>query len=497
MRFPFSPCAIIMSSFMATYLVPEAIASPGDSLWRFFSDYAITVVAPIEDLSGNGGTDLLIGSQDDSLYLVEGKGEKAGAQLWSRQFAATVSAAIAIPDVDGDGAPDVVGGDELGDVILISGKTGKPYWGIFDTLTVGGTILSLAALPDVDGDGKPDVAIGSEKDSVYCISGKRTASAGVKLIWKFGVPASKSGHPGGPPAKIAAPPSQLTLATGANALALIEDKGKAPLCLAVGTNNDTVYCLALADGSVKWKSGLAGDIWKVTAFPDQDGDGVDELLLACGADMGYLLNGATGAVIWTHAVTAGATAVAVAPDMSGDGKPDALIGDGNGTVHCVPGNSKGASTSAWMYSFGDGSTITSIAVPGDLDKDGRSECVVGTSNDSVALIDGKGKRLWALGLGGQVNVVAAPGDLNGDTLPDWVAGAETGFAEAFSGAGATVGLIPRAAAFGPPLHQPYGSVRLFARPGSGTAYDGRGRAHPTLPAAAIAVPAGDRTGEGK
>jgi len=208
------------------------------------------------------------------------------------------------------------------------------------------------------------------------------------------------------------------------------------------------------------------------------------------------LNGATGAVIWTHAVTAGATAVAVAPDMSGDGKPDALIGDGNGAIHCVPGNSTGVSHSAWMYSFGDGSTITSIAVPGDLDKDGRTECVVGTSNDSVALIDGKGKRLWALDLGGQVNAVAAPGDLNGDTLPDWVAGAETGFAEAFSGAGATVGIIRPAAAFGPSLHQPYGSVLLYLRPGSGAIYDGNGRAHPTTPARGIA-PAGDRKKEGK
>jgi hypothetical protein len=454
-------------------IAAPAHAAVGDSLWKFYSDFAVTVVEPAPGFTGSGSLDLLVGSQDDSLYLVETKGAGAGQQAWSSDLKATVSSAAVLPDINGDSRPDAVAGDELGLVAAVSGANGKAIWKF---LTFG-TVLSLAALPDVNGDGVADVAMGSEDDTVYCLSGKPGSALG-KSLWEFALPPSKPGHPAGPPAKIAAPPSQLTQASGANSLALIGQKNKAPLCLAVGTNNDTVYCLGLADGAVKWKSGLAGDIWKVIAFPDQDGDGVEELLLACGADLGYLLNGATGAVIWTHAVTAGATAVAVAPDMSGDGKPDALIGDGNGTIHCVPGNSKGTSTSAWMYSFGDGSTITSIAVPGDLDKDGRSECVVGTSNDSVALIDGKGKRLWVLGLGGQVNVVAAPGDLNGDTLPDWVAGAETGFAQAFSGAGATVGLIPRAAAFGPTLRQPYGSVRLFARPGSGAVYDGGGRVHP-------------------
>jgi hypothetical protein len=463
----------------AACVATPARAALGDSMWKFFSDFAVTVVEPAPGFTSGGSLDLLVGSQDDSIYLVETKGAGAGKQAWSSDLKATLSSAAVLPDINGDGRPDAVAGDELGLVSAISGADGKAIWKF---LTFG-TVLSLAALPDVNGDGVADVAMGSEDDTVYCLSGKPGSALG-KSIWEFPLP-SASGHPHGPGTKIAAPPSQLTQATGANALALIGQKNKAPLCLAVGTNVDTVYCLTLADGGIKWKTGLPGDIWKVTAFPDQDGDGVDELLLACGADAGYLLNGATGAVIWSHSVTLGATSVAAAQDMDGDGKPDALIGDGNGTLHCVPGKSTGANVpAAWTYSFGDGSTIVSIAVPGDLDKDGRADCVVGTSNDSVALIGGKGNRMWAKDMGGQVNAVAAPGDLDGDNVPDWVAGTETGFAEAFSGEGSVSLLAPRPAAYGRASLKAHAGIPLFARPGSGLFYDGRGRAYSrSLPAA--------------
>lgn len=411
-------------------------ADVGDPLWKFFADYAVTVVSPIPDVTGNGGPDFLVGSQDDSLYLVEARGNGAGNQVWSSAFKSTLSAAIALPDLNGDGKPDAAAGDELGLIAAVSGADGKAFWKF---LTFG-TVLSLAALPDVNGDGAADLGVGSENDTVYCLSGNPGSALG-KILWDFAVPAGKThGPPGGIPkpiAKVAAPPPPKDGPTGANALALLAQKGKAPFGLAVGTSNDTVYCLALANGAVLWKAGLPGDIWKTAAFPDQDGDGIDEILLACGADAGYLLSGATGDVIWSHAVSLGATAVAVAGDMDGDGKPDALIGDGNGTVLCVAGAAKGAGVKAvWTYSFGDTSTILSIAAPGDIDKDGKADCVVGTGNDSVALIGGKGNRMWAVGLGGEVSAVASA-DIDGNGSPDWIAGTGMGFAQAYSGGGIT------------------------------------------------------------
>jgi hypothetical protein len=192
---------------------------------------------------------------------------------------------------------------------------------------------------------------------------------------------------------------------------------------------------------------LPGDIWKVVAFPDQDGDGVEEVLLACGADAGYLLSGKDGKKLWSHAVSLGAVSVAVSPDATGDGKPDALIGDGAGHVHCVAGDAAtngGAVPAAWTFDFGDTSTILSIAALGDVDGDGRSECVVGTSNDVAALVTGLGVKGWSVNMGGDVNQVGSLGDIDGNGKADAVAGAETGYASALSGAGPVVGIAPRA-----------------------------------------------------
>lgn len=450
---------------------PAHAAAYGDSIWKFFAEFAVTVVETLPGVSGSG-EDLLVGAEDDSLYLVKARGAGAGKQAWAAGFKATLSSAAALPDINGDGAADAVAGDEFGLIEAVSGADGSPVWAF---LTFG-TVLSLAALPDVNGDGVADVAAGSENDTVYCLSGKPGGKLG-KAIWEFALPAAKHGPPGGPPGpKTSARPSMQKAAVGVNTVALIGEKSKPAFGLAAGTSLDTVYCLGLADGAVKWKTGLPGDIWKIVAFPDQDNDGVDELLLACGADAAYLLNGATGAIIWSHTVVAGAITVAAAPDMDGDGKPDALIGDGDGTIHCVPGNSKGTGVrSAWMYAFRDSSTILSLAVPGDVDKDGRADCLVGTSNDTVALISGKGARLWAASVGGMALAIALPGDLNGDGAPDWVVGSEIGYAEAFSGS-ATVSLKPMPAAAARALRLSRRPSPLFFRRGTDAAYDGRGRA---------------------
>lgn len=448
-------------------------AAGGDQLWRFYADFAVKVAVPIEDLSGNGGKDVLAGSQDDTLYLVEGKGPKAGNQLWSTAFKSTLSAAAEIGDVNGDGKSDVAAGDELGFMQLLSGASGAPIW---QYLTFG-TVLSVISIPDVNGDGKPDAVFGSENDTVYCMSSKAHGLGQVE--WRFGLPAVKT-HPGPGGPGSAAPKTAVGRPTdvpaGANSLALLHS-GPNAHGIVVGGSNDTVYCLPVAGGTPKWKTGMPGDVWKVVAFPDQDGDGIEEVLLACGADIGYLLKGSDGTPLWSHAVSMGAVSVAVSPDGNGDGKPDALIGDGGGKLHCVPGTARGTDVAAaWTYDFGDTSTITGIAPLGDLDGDGRSEAVVGTSNDMAALVTGTGAKGWAVNMGGEVNQVGNMGDVDGNGKVDAVAGAETGYASVLSGGGAGVGIAPRPLAA--PSHR--GAFRhvtslIRLRGATGAWFDGEGR----------------------
>lgn len=435
-----------LSALCWTAWTGPAQAAPGDELWRFYADFGVTVLTAGPDLSGNGGKDVLVGSEDDSLYLVEGKGPQAGNALWAAAFRSTLSAAISVPDVNGDGRPDVAGGDQLGLIQVLSGGNGQALWKF---LTFG-AVLSLASVPDVNGDGVADVAAGSENDTVYVFSGKPDGLLG-KVLWQFGLPDGKKGPPGvagktsaasAASAETAAPggaaslPPPKDVPSGANSLALLNGKGGGAFGLALGTNVDTVYCLPTSGGAPKWKAGLPGDIWQVAAFPDQDGDGIEEVLAACGADMAYLLKGATGEIIWSHPVSMGAVSLAVTPDMDGDGKPDALIGDGGGRVHCVPGAAQGADVkAAWTYDFGDTSTILSIAPMGDVDKDGKPDCAVGTSSDLAALLNGKGGKTWSVNLGGEVTGVADVGDVDGNGSSDVGAGTLQGFATAHFGGG--------------------------------------------------------------
>jgi|GEM_PF-5958137 len=461
---------------------------PGEQLWRFYADFGVTVVVPSPDLSGNGGKDVLVGSQDDTLYLIEGKGPQAGKQLWAAPFRSTVSSAASLPDANGDGKPDVAGGDELGLIQELSGTSGLALW---KYLTFG-TVLSVVSVPDANGDGVADVAAGSENDTVYCLSGKPDGALG-KVIWQFGFSGKSHGPPtgGGRPAASGASGASATtmaaaktgavsagpkdVASGANSVAVLAQNG-GTFGIAVGTNADTVYCLALATGAPKWKASLPGDIWKVAAFPDQDGDGISEVLAACGADMAYLLKGSTGEIIWSHPVSQGAISLAVTDDMDGDGKPDALIGDGGGQVHCVSGAAKGADVKAvWTYNFGDTSSILSIAPMGDVDKDGKPDCAVGTSNNAAALLNGKGGKTWSVNLGGEVTAVADIGDVDGNGTSDMGVGSAIGFASALFGGG-------------PAATFQRGALESATRAAAGKhairPYDAQGRFHPYGRAAA-------------
>ena len=471
-------------------------AGPGDQLWRFYADFAVTVVVPIPDLSGNGGKDVIVGSEDDSLYLVEGRGSKAGNQLWSAPFKSTLSAAVVLPDVNGDGKSDVAGGDAFGLLQVLSGVSGQALW----KFLAFGTVLSIIPVADANGDGVGDVAIGSENDSVYCLSGK-PPPAGLlgKALWHFAVPGGKKGPP--PPASSGMPvpktssiaaPGPKDRAVGANTLAMLMQK-TGVFGIAVGTSTDTLYCLGLADGIPRWKTGLPGDIWKIAAFPDQDGDGIDEVLAACGANAAYLLKGSTGEILWSHPVSLGAVTVAVSDDVDGDGRHDALIGSGGGQVHCVSGAAKGVNVkSIWTYDFGDTSTILSIAPMGDLNKDGKPDCAVGTSSNLAAMLDGNGGKAWSVNLGGEVTAVADIGDVDGNGTPDMAAGTSMGFVSSLF-TGGTSSLNSRAYKAKGPLRDARAAMRregigfgIVLDPGPGPVdFDANGRTRAALKTASI------------
>jgi len=107
------------------------------------------------------------------------------------------------------------------------------------------------------------------------------------------------------------------------------------------------------------------------AFADLDGDGLQEVLVACGGqEPGVYAFSADGAQRWYYATPAGVWAVAVA-DLDDDGWPEVVIGGDDGTVRVLDhlGRPRGGITV--------GGLVHGLRVH-DLDNDGQPEILART-----------------------------------------------------------------------------------------------------------------------
>jgi hypothetical protein len=469
----------ISSAITIVFLCAAVIAGNGGAfaketsgipLWSFSSASHITVVEPIAELSNpaSGAEDLLAGSDDDTLYRIIGKGAQAGAVTWRLPLNSTVTAIEALPDVNDDGKPDIAAGDMANIVYCVSGSSAGIFW----LYVARGAIECLASLPDINGDGRNEVLAGSEDDTVYCFSGKvqdmNIKTQPAVVLWKFSTVKTKGG--GRPKTSALHRPSASDTSRlyGANSLAVISTVStKQTFGIVVGASSDTVFCLSpsASNGTPQtlWKFGVPGDVWEVTAFSDADGDDVRDVLAASGGDKAYLLSGKTGKELWSCPVTWGAQKVENAGDMNGDGVDDAIIGDGAGVVRCISGKARGAvSAPLWTYTIGDSSTIMSLAAPGDLDSDGRPDCVVGSSNNKIYALSGSGTLLWSADTKGTVSSISAIADVNNDKVVDIAVGSDAGCATVYSG-------FPKASPVSLPLQTMQLNADLFSIRAQGSA----------------------------
>jgi hypothetical protein len=436
----------LIGVFSTAVIVPSAHT---EQIWTFAAGASVTVVEPINDLSDppNGGQDLIVGSEDDTLYLVEARGAKAGGELWRVPMKSTVTSIKSINDVDGDGRADLIAGDMADIVYCISGGSGTVRW----KYLTRGSILSIVEVPDVDGDKKSDVVVCSEDNFTYCFSGvvngmNNSTQLG-NILWKFNTDSSSIN------------PKHLTKSTlstsslerpqGANTVALIRGSGVSQFpAVAVGTSSDSVFCLSVAGQNgnpvVLWRISLPGDVWNLNSCSDVDGDNVEDLIVACGADISYFISGKTGAELSACKAQGGAQVTLAPGDLNKDGIADGIIGDGFGNVQCVSGAARGKNAKElWTFSIGAHGTIKSLALAGDLNKNGLPEIIIGSTNDSLYVCTDAGQQFWAMNMSGTVYSVAGIADVNGDGKIDIAAGTENSIAAVFSALTQTPNSYPR------------------------------------------------------
>jgi hypothetical protein len=141
------------------WTVATAAFSDGGNSWTHAPVYGTPAIG---DVDGDGKMEVVFGSFDHHLYLVDGT-TGAAKPGWPIDVGDTVFSSAALYDIDGDGLPDIIIGT---DNYLVNGGCLRVLR--YDGSSVAGfpkcidqTIISTPVVADLDGDGKPEIIHGT------------------------------------------------------------------------------------------------------------------------------------------------------------------------------------------------------------------------------------------------------------------------------------------------------------------------------------------------
>ncbi len=404
-------------------LHPTLLALPGGP-----GENAGSALARLGDVDGDGREDFAYGApgglgavrvvsgwHGDALLAVPGA--DAGADFGD--------ALAAVGDIDGDGVTDLLagaprsdaGGAESGDVRLLSGASGALLWAVagFSGEQFG---ASVAGVGDVDLDGIPDVVVGAPRADV---PGKDAGAArlldgatGAQLLaWTGDANGDTFGRSVAGPGDVDGDgtPDVAVGAPKADGPAVGSDNGR--VRLASGASGATLFSIEAPDGATALGAALS-------AFGDQDGDGVPDLLAGAPSSalvstppgQAFLFSGAGGGTLLV--LSAGAPGQGFgrsvgAADIDGDGRSDVLAGAPDSAAE--PG--------AWAFSGADGALL--LAVPAQFTGEALGMAVCGVDANGDGHVDLAVGAPQAAAGAGRVDVVSPVPQWT--TLPVGLAGA--------------------------------------------------------------------------
>ncbi len=419
----------------------------GDLLWYYTInvnyDNSPKAIAPIDDISGDKVSDVIVCSEDDIVRCFNGNSNDLADVLWEVPVYAgspySQSGLIIIDDINGDEFQDVIVGFAWGDrsVTAFSGKTGEQLWK-FDTHSYGdgGWVYQVDARFDYNNDGIKDIlastgddANGTGPNRIFCLN----AVNGAK-IWEC--------YTGGPNFAVIG----------------IEDINgdDIPDALAGASNSaesqGKVYGISGANGAIEWTYTTAGSsVWALEQLFDINNDNVPDV--AAGDFSGNILylDGATGGMLKN--VSIGNNLILrfeLVEDVNADSHPDILVA--NSGTHAVMLSGLDAST-LWSHATAD--KPWNLAGSNDLDGDGIGDVLVGTlyTNNYLYFLDGiTGSELKSINFGEAVDAINSIPDITGDGSFEMVAGGREGAVNCYSGGTNSLEALP---------DQPSGQIPSF------------------------------------
>ncbi|NNL22207.1 MAG: choice-of-anchor D domain-containing protein [Ignavibacteriaceae bacterium] len=401
----------------------------------------IEALKPINDITGDGIQDVVISTENYWTMCLDGAASGTSFPIWifttymgsnntgsiGANFEYGVQDAMQIAnDLNGDGFNDVIlavgGGNEH--VYVLDGTNGEIIWQYGDDINYSlGDFEAVDVQRDFNGDNINDVlaiADGNSAGTGYKRAFLFDGTNG-NVIWEHFYP--------GPNPSFGKTIVSIDDFTGDNIPEVAIAYGNN------GSTNQAVRTLNGSNGQEIWtREMIEYEPKELIALP-LPGGGTD-IIAAEYFNRIHRLDGMSGDITWTYPLggSAGVIQLNLIEDIDSDQIPDVLIASfaGNG-INCLSGGS-GTQLWSWQMDFQFGVT----AIP-DIDNDGGEDVVVGSRDQYLYCINGKGDSVifqnqfsdWLY----SVNVMAS---IDGNISYEILAGTRDGVVASLSGGTDTV-----------------------------------------------------------
>ncbi|WP_373046715.1 FG-GAP repeat domain-containing protein [Vulgatibacter sp.] len=306
-------------------------AATGATAWLNYVGDMVTAMGA-GDATGDGITDVVRGDMRGNVHLVDGKD---GTGIWSRRLQSVrgaITMAAAMGDIDADGVADIVTGgyrmaDEKSGVLELYSNRGALLW----SRLYNGSITT-AEIADLDGDGVPEIL--AVEDAGTCVVHALTPAG--EILWSSSINTCGAGNylsiadvdgDDVPEIAYAAPPMleppDIALLDADGTVRwnkeIIDTQWVQAVPGGVLTGGGAVQfggytgLYSMDDGSLVWEhriepipdpeypehDPLGNPVFWGMAVPDQNGDGVFEVVASGLRNDMHLIDGVNGADIWT------------------------------------------------------------------------------------------------------------------------------------------------------------------------------------------------------
>ena len=351
-----------------------------------FQEYEVDGLKPINDITGDGVSEVVIATENYWLLCLNGAGSGVTDTLWS--FSSYIS----------NSSAGSIGGNS--------------DYGVQDAISIAS---------DLNGDGFNDVVIatGGGNEHVYAIDGTNGSK-----IWEYGTDDPNSFGLGDFEACDArrdynndGVPDVLAIADGNQS----------------GDGYKRAFLFNGPDGAIIWSYSYPGPNQTfgktIVSIGDVNNDGVPDAAIGVGPNGSddkkvYCLDGQTGFPIWDWPALSADNNPKEILELPITGEtPDLIVGEYFAKVHRIDGET---GTALWTYDFGGLTGIIEMSRIGDINDDGIDDVLIAgfTSAGASCLSGADGSLLWQYPMGYQNGIATVP-DLNGDGIDEVFVGSGT------------------------------------------------------------------------